>query len=296
MHFPWNKQKTFGFIDGVVLTLLAVTVVWFFYRVATVLDYSWEWGVIPGYLVRIDTDTGRLLPNILLQGFITTIKLSVWSSVLAMVIGVVFGVMKSKGTPGLKFLSWVYVETVRNIPSLVLVFIFYFFVSSMFLDALGIDFWLRSSPPPVKALVEFLFTGEARINAFVSAVITLGIYEGAYVTEIIRGGLAGIPQGQFEASEALGLNTFQAYTWVILPQAVRNVLSPLAGQFISTIKDSAIVSVISIQELTFQGLELMSATYLTFEVWITVALLYFSLTFSLSRFTAFLEKQYAIKD
>ncbi len=78
---------------------------------------------------------------------------------------------------------------------------------------------------------------------------------------------------------------------MILPQAFRQVAFPLAGQFISTIKDSAIVSVISIQELTFQGMEIMAATFLTFEVWITVTLLYFILTFSLSRVIAFFEKK-----
>jgi polar amino acid transport system permease protein len=82
---------------------------------------------------------------------------------------------------------------------------------------------------------------------------------------------------------------------VILPQTFRKVAFPLAGQFISTIKDSAIVSVISIQELTFQGMELMSATFLTFEIWITITVLYFILTFSLSRSVAFLERKYALK-
>jgi len=295
MRFPWRKQNAFGMVDGVVLVLFIIGVYVFFYRMATILDYKWEWRVIPEYLIRFDSDTGRFVPNILLQGFIITIKLSFWSTLLALVIGIFFGIMKAKGSPGLKFVSWLYVETIRNIPSLVLVFIFYFFVSSVFLDAIGIDAWLRNCSTFVKNVVEFFLTGEARINAFVSAVITLAIYEGAYVTEIIRGGLAGISESQWEASYALGMTRFQTYIWVILPQAIRNVLSPLAGQFISTIKDSAIVSVISIQELTFQGLELMSATYLTFEVWITVALLYFILTFTMSRAAAFVEKRFALE-
>ncbi len=295
MQFHWRKQRSFGMLDSLVLALIILGVWVFFCRMATVIDYKWEWGVIPQYLIRFDPETGRIVPNLLLQGFIITIKLSFWSTILALIIGIMFGVMKAKGSPGLKFLSWLYVETIRNIPSLVLVFIFYFFFSSAFLDTIGIDIWLRGCSPPVKSVMEFFFTSEAWINAFISAVITLAIYEGAYVTEIIRGGLAGIPEGQWEASDALGLTRFQTYIWVILPQAIRNVLSPLAGQFISTIKDSAIVSVISIQELTFQGLELMSATYLTFEVWITVALLYFILTFSMSRFAAYLEKQFALE-
>jgi polar amino acid transport system permease protein len=132
-----------------------------------------------------------------------------------------------------------------------------------------------------------------RINAFVSAVFALAIYEGAYISEIVRGGINGIDQGQWEAAWSVGMSRSNTFLKVILPQAFRRVAFPLAGQFISTIKDSAIVSVISIQELTFQGMELMAATFLTFEIWITIAVLYFVLTFSLSRLVALLEKKFS---
>ncbi|MBU2627388.1 MAG: amino acid ABC transporter permease, partial [Proteobacteria bacterium] len=128
-----------------------------------------------------------------------------------------------------------------------------------------------------------------------SAVMALGIYEGAYVSEIVRGGIISVPDGQWEASWSIGLSRQKTFLLVILPQTFRRVAFPLAGQFISTIKDSAIVSVISVQELTFQGMELMSATFLTFEIWITITVLYFILTFSLSRSVAFLERKYALK-
>jgi polar amino acid transport system permease protein len=91
-----------------------------------------------------------------------------------------------------------------------------------------------------------------------------------------------VEKGQWEAAYALGLTRTQTLRRVVLPQALRRILPPLAGQFISTVKDSAIVSVISIQDLTFQGLELMSSTYRTFEIWITVTALYLILTLSLS--------------
>jgi ABC-type amino acid transport system permease subunit len=99
----------------------------------------------------------------------------------------------------------------------------------------------------------------------------LAVYEGAYITEIIRAGIQSIDKGQWEASSGLGFTRAQQLRYIIFPQALRRIMPPLAGQFISTIKDSAIVSVISIQELTFQGMELMAATFLTFEIWITMA-------------------------
>jgi polar amino acid transport system permease protein len=203
--------------------------------------------------------------------------------------------MGAKGSFGQRFISRTYVETIRNIPSLVLIIIFYYFVSSQFLDILKLDSWLRNSSNNFQTISTFLFTGPDQINAFISAVIALGLYEGAYVSEIVRGGIISIPDGQWEASFSLGLTKQKAFLLVILPQTLRKVAFPLAGQFISTIKDSAIVSVISIQELTFQGMELMAATFLTFEIWITITFLYFILTFSLSSSVSFLEKKYALK-
>ena len=201
--------------------------------------------------------------------------------------------MGAKGSFSQRFVSQLYVETIRNIPSLVLVILFYFFVSSQFLDAMRLDLWLRHQSDTVQQVVGFLLAGPAQINAFVSAVFALAIYEGAYISEIVRGGINGIPLGQWEAAYSLGLTRSQTFLWVILPQTFRRVAFPMAGQFISTIKDSAIVSVISIQELTFQGMELMAATFLTFEIWITITILYFILTFPLSQAVSFLEKRFS---
>jgi polar amino acid transport system permease protein len=130
-----------------------------------------------------------------------------------------------------------------------------------------------------------------QLEAFIAAVVTLGLLEGAYIGEIVRAGINSIERGQWEAARALGMRRRQLLRNVVLPQAFQKMVPPLAGQIISTIKDSAIVSVISIQELTFQGMELMAATYLTFEVWITITLLYFSLTYSCSWFAGKLEKK-----
>ena len=259
----------------------------------TVLDYEWQWESIPGYFLFRDGEIWKA--NTLLTGFITTIKLSIWSVILGFCLGTVSGIMGAKGNFTARFISRLYVETVRNIPSLVLVILFYYFISSQFLDALALDQWARRAGPGLQRLMSVLLAKPGQINAFVSALVALGLYEGAYISEIVRGGINGIPKGQWEAAASVGLSRPRIFLLVILPQAFQKTAFPLAGQFISTIKDSAIVPVISIQELTFQGMELMSATFLTFEIWVTITVLYFILTFSLSRTIVFFEKRAARK-
>lgn len=290
-----SKSSKFTIVDIAVITLVIAAIFLFFSRVKSVLDYTWEWGAIPSYFFYLNADTGKLTANILVKGFITTLKLSIWSTLIGFFLGTISGIMGAKGSFEQRFISRTYVEIIRNIPSLVLVIIFYYFVSSQFLDALYLDRWLRDSSESFQTITGFLFARPDQINSFVSAIIALGLYEGAYVSEIIRGGIISIPKGQWEASWSIGLTRQKTFLLVILPQTFRRVAFPLAGQFISTIKDSAIVSVISIQELTFQGMELMAATFLTFEIWITITVLYFILTFSFSRSVAFLEKKYALK-
>lgn len=281
------------FVDMAAIMVVIAAISFFFHRMESVLAYEWNWGAIPGYFFFHDPVTGRLTPNILVRGFFTTIKLSIWSMALGFILGTVSGVMSAKGSFTQRFASRLYVESVRNIPSLVLVILFYYFISSQFLDALGLSTWLRNQSGPVERIITLVLAGPGQINTFVSAVIALAIYEGAYISEIVRGGIIGLPKGQWEAAWSIGLSGRKTFILVILPQAFRQAAFPLAGQFISTIKDSAIVSVISIQELTFQGMEVMTATFLTFEVWITITLLYFILTFSLARTISFLEKQKA---
>ncbi|WP_299983108.1 amino acid ABC transporter permease [Desulfobacula sp.] len=290
-----KKSLKFTIIDIAVITFIIAAIFLFFSRMSSALDYKWRWDAMPSYFFFLDAATGKLKANILVKGFATTVKLSFWATLLGFLLGTISGVMGAKGSFEQRFVSRTYVETIRNIPSLVLVIIFYYFVSSQFLDALYLDKWLRSSSQTVQQIVGFLFSGPGQINSFLSAVVALGIYEGAYVSEIVRGGIISIPDSQWEASWSIGLSRQKTFLLVILPQTFRRVAFPLAGQFISTIKDSAIVSVISIQELTFQGMELMSTTFLTFEIWITITFLYFTLTFPLSRSVAFLEKKYALK-
>lgn len=291
-----NKRPLkFTLVDMVVVILMIAAISVFFSRMGRILYYHWEWGRIPSYFFFWDKITGELKANILAKGFATTVKLSIWAMGFGFLLGTVSGVMGARGSWGQRLVSRIYVETIRNIPSLVLLIIFYYFVSSRFLDALGLDQYLREAPAWIRQVCGFFLTGPDRINAFMSAGIALGLYEGAYISEIVRGGINSISKGQWEAGRAIGLSGKNIFRLIVLPQTFRKVAFPLAGQLISAIKDSSIVSVISIQELTFQGMELMNTTFLTFEIWITVAVLYFILTFPLSRTVSFLEKKYALK-
>ena len=105
----------------------------------------------------------------------------------------------------------------------------------------------------------------------ISGIICLAIFEAAYITEIVRAGIQSIDRGQIEAGQSIGLSQFQVLRWIVLPQAVQRMVPPLAGQFITLIKDSSLVSLISIQELTFLAQEVAYSTQYVFEIWIFVA-------------------------
>lgn len=233
-------------------------------------------------MFRFDPERGGWMPSVLMEGLFTTVRLSIWAGLLATIIGTSAGLCRVSSNRFRRLLGSSYVELIRNLPALVLVFIFYYFVGDRIMPVLGLEELAASAPQSVQDLISLFVAQPSRLSAFVSAVITLGLYEGAYIAEIVRAGVSSIEKGQWDAAHALGLSRPQQLRHVILPQALQRILPPLAGQFISTIKDSAIVSVISIQELTFQGMELMASTYLTFEIWITVALMYFVLTFACS--------------
>jgi polar amino acid transport system permease protein len=269
-------------LDIIVTLLLSGAVVYVGYRITVGLHYQWDWGSIPQYLLRHDVDRDRWVPGVLLQGLLMTIRLSLWGTVLATLIGIVMGLCRVSRRLFSRLLGRTYVELVRNTPPLVLIFIFYYFLSGQIMSALGVDAFMASRSSETQYFLRIFFAPPSMFSAFVSALITLAVFEGAYITEIVRAGVESIEKGIWEAAYALGLSRWQQLRYVVLPLTAQRILPPLAGQFISTIKDSAIVSVISIQELTFRGMELMSATYLIFEVWITITLLYLVMTVSLS--------------
>ncbi len=277
-----NKKLKITPLDGVVSVMLLALGAYVVYRLTMQLNYKWNWGILPQYFFYFDDETGRWVANILIQGLLTTIRLSVWATLLAVFFGVITGLMRISKRLFWRLIGASYVELIRNMPPLVLVFIFYFFVSDQIMPLLGVEDFVRSRPEGVKNVLTFLFASPQRFTAFISGTITVAVFQGAYITEIVRAGIQSIERGQWEASYALGLSWGQQMRWVIIPQALKRVLPPLTNEFINTIKYSAIVSVISIQELTFQGMQIMASTYVTIEVWITITAIYLLICFSLS--------------
>jgi len=200
-------------------------------------------------------------------GLWVTIWISFVSGFAGLVIGLITGLCRLSPNPALRGLAVLYIELIRGTPLLVQIFIFYFFIGTV----LNLD----------------------RIVAGVGA---LALFVGAYIAEIIRAGIQSIAKGQTEAARSLGMSAAETMIHIVLPQAFKRVLPPLAGQFISLIKDSSLVSVIAITDLTKSGREIITSSFATFEIWFTVALLYLVITSVLSQLLFWLERRFARSD
>lgn len=274
-----HKKLTFTPLDAAILAALAGVIGYLVYRASTGLNYHWNWSVIPQFILRFDETAGTWRMGLLTQGLVTTLRLSFWSTILALVLGIIAGLWRVSPSLFKRQVGATYVGLIRNTPPLVLIFIFYFFIGDQIMTAMRVDDFVYSLSPQTESTLSIFFGPMNRFPQFLSAVITLTLFEGAYIAEIVRAGIESVESGQWEASTALGMKRSQSMRYVILPQALQRMLPALAGQFISIVKDSAIVSVISIEELTFQAQQIMTTTYRSFEVWTTVLVMYFILTF-----------------
>lgn len=232
---------------AIVLGVL-VFLVW---RGIEAMDYRWQWyRVQPFFWREIE---GEIIWGPLVRGLIVTLQIAVLAGALAIMIGFVTALARMSGSIAGRWIATVYLEAIRNTPLLVQLFLVYFVLAPI----IGIDrFW--------------------------AGVLCLAFFEGSFAAEIIRGGLRGVDRGQYEAADAIGLTTADKYRYIVVPQSMPLILPPLTGLLISTIKHSAIVSVIALAELTTQGLNLVSNTFMAFEIWFMVAGIYLVLTVSLS--------------
>jgi polar amino acid transport system permease protein len=244
-----SRYRSLGDISGFLVLLLGM--VFFLVYHTEELGYHWQWYRIPKYFLW--SRDGTLVAGPLIQGLLVTCRITLVSFVLAFAVGLLTALLRLSRSFVGSALARVYLEVVRNTPLLVQIFFVYFVLGPI----LGIP-------------------------RFYAAVLALSFFEGAYASEIIRAGIISIPGEQWDAAYSLGLTKFGAYRKVILPQAIRWVLPPLTSQAISLVKDSALVSTIAVYDLTMRGQEIISETYLVFEVWFTVAAIYLALALLLS--------------
>ena len=212
--------------------------------------------------------------GLLVIGLWITLKISVMATILGVIIGIISGLMRISDNPALRWTAMIYVELIRGSPLMVQILIWYFVLGTLINDF-------------------FYSYGLGQVPAIWYGIASLACFSGAYVSEIVRAGIQSIHRGQTEAARSLGMNYAQSMRHIILPQALRQILPPLAGQFISLIKDSSLLGIIAIREVTKAAREAVTATLQPFEIYIILGLLYLVLTFSLSMYVQYLEKRMA---
>ena len=311
----WTQNKNLGHLLALGFFL---AVGYFFYMAAANMNYVWKWNSVPKYFAyeevisveapkdgklvfedgkyyingdekveledvdssfSFDYEVGEevyegdyiaskseMRAGPVLNGLWITLKISFFAAILTFVVGIVVALMKLSSMVFLRDIATVYITIVRGTPLLVQIFLFYFIVANIF---------------------EF--------ERFVAGVLSLGIFFGAYMAEILRGAIQSIDKGQLEAANSLGISKFQAMRYIILPQAFKRALPTLVGEMIALIKDSSLVSVISITDLTKVGKEIVANTFSPFETWIVIALIYLSITSVLSYVGHRLEKKMEAK-
>jgi len=210
--------------------------------------------------------------GILILGLILTLKVSMIAIFFGIIIGLCGGLARISDNPALKWSAITYIELIRGSPLLVQIFIWYFVLGTL-INTLLTKNGLHIIPP--------LWFGVAALASFT----------GAYVAEIVRAGIQSIHRGQTEAARSLGMTYAQSMRHIILPQALLRIIPPLAGQFISLIKDSSLLGIIAIRELTKATREVVTTSLQPFELWFVCAILYLILTFTFSMFLQYLERR-----
>ncbi len=245
-------------ISGILqIAVIVFAIYWLLQSGADAMNYRWQWYRIPQYLWFFED--GEWFPAELLEGLLVTLKISAVSLIFTLIIGLVTALLRLSDSIVGRGIARSYIELIRNTPLLVQIYLLYF----VFGPVLGLE-------------------------RFTTAVLALSLFQGAYTAEIFRAGLTSLSRGQFEASQSLGLSNTDSYRFVILPQVIRQILPPLTNETVSLVKNSSIVSVMAIFDLTTEGRNIVADTAMPFEVWFTVAAIYLCITLVLSGFAAWL--------
>jgi polar amino acid transport system permease protein len=325
-----KKDIDKNLIWKVAYAVVLVAVCLGFYWATTQTDYIWRWNRIPRYFYYVDTvnvtaemegdvtsitkkdedsvvivsdgtdseyytipdsdvmvDVGQTVfmgdtigtysegrMGLLVEGTIITIEVSIVAIFFGILIGLFTGLSRISTNPFLKMSAITYIEIIRGTPLLVQIMIWYFVLGTIINNLLN------------KA-------GLFQVPELWFGIASLAIFAGAYVAEIVRAGIQSIHKGQMEAARSLGMTKITAMRKIILPQAFKRILPPLAGQFISLIKDSSLLGVIAIRELTKATREAVTTSLMPYELWFVCGVLYLVITFTLSMFVQYLERRTA---
>jgi polar amino acid transport system permease protein len=238
--------------------------------------------------------------NFLIDGVKLTIIVTLASFLLALTFGLIAGLGRISNNVVFRNVSTLYIEVVRGIPLLVQIIYFAFVLTPLLVDmlnALGHFFFSFLSIGPLEELWRALANLHIQdVDMVVRAILGLAFGYGAYEAEVFRAGIESIAKGQMEAARSLGMSQRQAMRHIILPQAIRRVLPPFGNDFIAMLKDSSLISVLAVRELTHLGKLNRARTFRTFETWNTVAFLYLILTISLSLLVKLLERRMAYEE
>jgi len=262
---PPPIQRFFGSVPVSVAIYLGVIalIIYGSFQGAQNMGYNWQWYRIPQYLYTF-TDDGFQWGEMAI-GLVATLKLSITAFALATALGLLIALLRLSGLVIGSAVAVGFLELIRNIPLLVLLYLFYYVLGPIF-----------------------------KFDRYTASILTLAVFHAALISEILRAGINAVAKGQWEAAQSIGMTTGQIYRYIILPQSVRFMLPPMTGEVVHLIKSSAIVSVIAVAELTTIGRNIISDTYMSFEVWFTVAAVYMAVTLILSVGVTYLERRYTV--
>ena len=199
-----------------------------------------------------------------------TLLLTLLSLLFAMVIGMIFALMNVSKSRVLNCIGTVYVDAVRGVPLIVLAYFIYF---------------------GIPAGAQMLGFSNFRFSALQGGTIALAMNCGAYMAEILRGGIISIDKGQFEGAYSIGMNHFQAMMSVVVPQTMRNILPAISNEFVINIKDTSVLNVIGVTELYFFTAKISKMTWAIFETYVVACVIYFILTFTITRILKYIERR-----
>ncbi|MCV2873064.1 amino acid ABC transporter permease [Defluviimonas sp. WL0050] len=265
----WLKQARRVMASRPASILIYLAVIWAI--VATALNgaeamgYNWQWYRIPRYF--FEAVEGGIVLGEIPWGLVGTLALSATAFLLATFIGLIVALLRLSDLIVGRWVARGFLEIVRNSPLLVLLYVFYYVFGPIF----GLD-------------------------RYSASVLCLAVFHGALISEIFRAGINAVAKGQWEAADAIGMTRWQVYRYIVLPQSVRFMLPPMTGEVVNMIKSSAIVSVIAVAELTTIGRNIISDTYMSFEIWFTIAAVYMVVTLIISTGATLLERRYTVRD